>query len=294
MNSRSTPPTSNSAVEDFILDEDAPRTFAAANDSEQDTNPYWIWAMVRVDHEPVRQVWVRYVAEHAPADALRIRAAQAPVPGSAGVRVVEDVVPRTAPLRRPGTAVRKTAEIPANASMLTTAAAAAYCGFKSTGAIRKALLEGRLKPAGRRGGTGTWMWSIRELDRFLCGATSGSDPVGDANESEHEEADEHQGRQLDEALEELGQADEDPKRVAAQEWRPPGARAHHRPYDGTHQRDQESDVERRRGNGVQVAARRTRARSGRSPEGPATERALRRLRGEFVREEVVTGRKYQK
>src|SRR6516162_6769371 len=53
--------------------------------------------------------------------------------------------------------------------LLTTRAAAAYCGFKTTGALRKARLEGRIQPAGRRGGTGTWMWSRVELHRFLTG-----------------------------------------------------------------------------------------------------------------------------
>jgi hypothetical protein len=40
---------------------------------------------------------------------------------------------------------------------MTTAEAAGYCGFKTTAAIRKALLDGRLVPLGRRGGTGTYM-----------------------------------------------------------------------------------------------------------------------------------------
>src|SRR6202023_3548043 len=38
--------------------------------------------------------------------------------------------------------------------LLTTRAASAYCGFRSTSALRKAKLEGRLEPAGRRGGRG--------------------------------------------------------------------------------------------------------------------------------------------
>lgn len=54
-------------------------------------------------------------------------------------------------------------------SLLTTRDAAAYCGFKTTGALRKVRLEGRIVPAGRRGGTGTWMWAREELDRFLRG-----------------------------------------------------------------------------------------------------------------------------
>ncbi len=31
------------------------------------------------------------------------------------------------------------------------------------------MREGRIAPAGRRGGSGTWMWSRDELDAFLCG-----------------------------------------------------------------------------------------------------------------------------
>lgn len=39
-------------------------------------------------------------------------------------------------------------------SPMTTAQAARYCGFKTTAAIRKALLDGRLVPLGRRRGNG--------------------------------------------------------------------------------------------------------------------------------------------
>src|SRR5829696_5907175 len=52
---------------------------------------------------------------------------------------------------------------------LTTREAAAYCGFKTTGALRKAHLEDRVRPVGRRGGKGTWMWSREDLDGFLRG-----------------------------------------------------------------------------------------------------------------------------
>jgi hypothetical protein len=36
---------------------------------------------------------------------------------------------------------------------MTTAEATRYCGFKTSAAIRKAMLDGRLIPIGRRGGT---------------------------------------------------------------------------------------------------------------------------------------------
>ena len=47
--------------------------------------------------------------------------------------------------------------------------AAAYLGFKTTGGLRKAHLEQRIFPAGRRGGRGTYIWSVEPLDRFLRG-----------------------------------------------------------------------------------------------------------------------------
>src|SRR5688572_3986214 len=53
--------------------------------------------------------------------------------------------------------------------LLTTAEAAAYCGFKSSSTLRKAKMDGRLTPVGRRGGRGTWMWRRADLDGFLAG-----------------------------------------------------------------------------------------------------------------------------
>jgi hypothetical protein len=53
-----------------------------------------------------------------------------------------------------------TAASPSQAAIpapLATNKAAAYCGFKTPGAMRKTYLEGRVLPAGRRGGKGTWM-----------------------------------------------------------------------------------------------------------------------------------------
>ncbi len=72
-------------------------------------------------------------------------------------------------------------------TILTTTEAAHYLGYKTGSALRKAHLEGRITPAGRRGGTGTWMWSLTELDRFACGASvtaerSDTARNGDVNE----------------------------------------------------------------------------------------------------------------
>lgn len=52
---------------------------------------------------------------------------------------------------------------------LTTAEAAAYCGFKTIGGIQQAVRRGKLKPAGRRGGTGTFVFTRDDLDAFLTG-----------------------------------------------------------------------------------------------------------------------------
>jgi len=58
---------------------------------------------------------------------------------------------------------------PGHSPYLTTVDAARYCGFKTSSAIRKAHHEGRLLPVGRRGGTGTWVWAVTDLDRFMRG-----------------------------------------------------------------------------------------------------------------------------
>ena len=57
------------------------------------------------------------------------------------------------------------------AQYLTTADAARYCAFRTASAIRKAHLEGRLMPVARRGGKGTWVWSVgnRTADGVVTG-----------------------------------------------------------------------------------------------------------------------------
>lgn len=52
---------------------------------------------------------------------------------------------------------------------LTSAEAATYCGFKTIGGIQQAVRRGKLKPAGRRGGTGTYVFAKEDLDVFLTG-----------------------------------------------------------------------------------------------------------------------------
>jgi hypothetical protein len=58
--------------------------------------------------------------------------------------------------------------------LLTTVEAAAYCAFRNPSALRKAHLEGRVFPVGKRGGRGTWMWAIEDLNRFLRGELPGT------------------------------------------------------------------------------------------------------------------------
>lgn len=91
MNNRSAPPSSPSLVEDFVFDEDAPRTFSPANDNGDD-GPPWVWVLVRASGR--RQVWVRYQAEDAP-EGLCTRAARPPSDDdSDGVAIVEARRPR--------------------------------------------------------------------------------------------------------------------------------------------------------------------------------------------------------
>jgi len=53
--------------------------------------------------------------------------------------------------------------------LLPTAQAARYCGFKTTDGLRKAYERGKIRPVGRRGGDGPFMWRRTDLDRFLMG-----------------------------------------------------------------------------------------------------------------------------
>jgi hypothetical protein len=77
-----------------------------------------------------------------------------------------------------------------------TAAAAKYLGFRSTSAVRKAVMEGRLFAVGRRGGVGPLLFTRAELDRFARGsppATLAADrpgaPPGDGEAHGQDEVD---------------------------------------------------------------------------------------------------------
>ena len=105
---------------------------------------------------------------------------------------------------------------PLQRTFLTTREAAAYVGFKTTSAIRKALLEGRIHPVGRRGGNGPWMFEVSELNRFLRGepfATVAGEHSGASGLRGHHE--EMQRVEIDQGNLHFSQAS-DPGRVAAE------------------------------------------------------------------------------
>jgi len=69
-------------------------------------------------------------------------------------------------------------ELPEDA-LATTREAATMCGFKTPSALRKAFLEGRIRPFCKRGGRGTWMWRVHDLRRFVGGLPPLPDVAGD-------------------------------------------------------------------------------------------------------------------
>jgi hypothetical protein len=54
-------------------------------------------------------------------------------------------------------------------AVVTTSEAAFLCGFRTTSALRKAQMEGRIRPVGYRGGRGTLAWRVGDLIRFMRG-----------------------------------------------------------------------------------------------------------------------------
>jgi hypothetical protein len=70
-------------------------------------------------------------------------------------------------------------EATARPTLLTTRDAAVFCGFRTLGALRKARLEGRVRAAGRRGGRGTLVWAVADLERFMRGLPPLADDAGE-------------------------------------------------------------------------------------------------------------------
>ena len=109
----------------------------------------------------------------------RERASEQPPNGCA------KAVPRRGSERPPGPVVPRASA----ARFLPTTEAAAYCGFRTSGALRKAAMLGKVRPVGRRGGTGPLMWAVDDLNCFLRGELpseeperSGAPPQGVAHE----------------------------------------------------------------------------------------------------------------
>ena len=116
---------------------------------------------------------------------------------------------------------------------LTTREATAYCGFRTAGALRKAKLEGRIAPAGRRGGSGTLMWSREALDRYLCGEPLASVPAGRARTPPEANGGTHEEGTVGSEVEQLGESQADAtRRLSTKGGRVSGSRASHRSKDG--------------------------------------------------------------
>ena len=81
---------------------------------------------------------------------------------------VETQVPAVMPALDALERARVLATLPADA-IVTTREAATLCGFRTSSALRKAHIEGRIHPVGRRGGRGTLVWEVRALERFMRG-----------------------------------------------------------------------------------------------------------------------------
>jgi hypothetical protein len=116
---------------------------------------------------------------------------------------------------------------------LTTREATVYCGFKTAGALRKAKLEGRIVPAGRRGGRGTFMWSRETLDRYLHGEPSATVLAGRARTLPEANGGTHEERTVGSEMEQLGESQADAtRRLSTKGGRVSGSRASHRSEDG--------------------------------------------------------------
>lgn len=64
--------------------------------------------------------------------------------------------------------------MPDSRDRLTTADAAAYCGFRSPRGLVSAYRRGKVYPVGRRGGSRSFTWRPEDLDAFL----RGEEPMG--------------------------------------------------------------------------------------------------------------------
>ena len=166
-----------------------------------------------------------------------------------------------------------------SSAYLTTRDAAAYCGFKTTSALRKARLEGRIQPIGRRGGRGTYMWSIDALVRFLRGEPpailgserSGAPLHGGADDEEEDGVEVAQGIHGGDGAGAAG-------RVAAKGGRTRRTRPRNGSLDGKAARDHQVASDRGRADGAEVDHGRVQPCSRRSHVSRESAAAVLRLR----------------
>ena len=173
-------------------------------------------------------------------------------------------------MREPHTGLLGDDRIPAS-RLFTTAQAAAYCAFKTAGAIRKLVHDGRLIPVSRRGGRGTLLFSVEELDAFLRGGR----PVPS-------EADRQVAPQLNEAPHDQSRKTEEneiQKRVRHPNRRSLRTSPGHRPDHGQARLHQEDTANQGSTRGIPMAAGGSRPSPKRHALTPESEAALRRIRG---------------
>lgn len=160
--------------------------------------------------------------------------------------------------------------------LMTTAQAAKYCGFKTSSAIRKAKMEGRLKSAGKRGGIGTFMYRRTVLDQFLMGKMDATFPPG-RPVTPHKEATDGQNS-MEETVEPLGQIVAITRSMDNEERRSHCKGSSHRPNDRQEAGTSEGIAAKQRPGSPGMAGDRKIKSTIRETTGDASKDALRRLR----------------
>jgi hypothetical protein len=70
------------------------------------------------------------------------------------------------------------AVLPEYPPFMTTALAARYTGFANARGLLSAYRRGRVRPWGRRGGTGAFVWRRDDLDAFMRGVAPDDSAAG--------------------------------------------------------------------------------------------------------------------
>ncbi len=156
-------------------------------------------------------------------------------------------------------------------------------GPDPTGAIRRAVHDGRLRPVGRRGGTGPLLFTREELDRVARGDPP-STLVVDRPGAPPTTGEAHGQNEVDPKVEDLGSPDAAAGDLQAKGRRSSRASPRSRSDDGQSARDQEGAARLGRGDGLQVAARRAIPRERGPALSAASEDALLRIRRIAARE----------